>query len=446
VLVLVGVVAAATVVTVLAGREYRSLRAEPAPLGRRACTSALDPIAAVLQGRPSDTCERNPGSILPTVRAIVAEPARIQLFAGGRVVRTVATARPVATLDALAGAIHDPGWITSADGRVAVSAAVIARSGLALTVAAPTTTEVTLAVRPGVFLAADRARLRISHVTVQASTRGTPTEGSRRSERASIGRPFISAFNRSTMAVDHSRLLYLGRDWNASYGLSWSTGSTGSVTHSTFSHDFIGVYSLAAHGLRITDNEFHDCSLYGIDPHSGSTGVVVERNLAEGSGRHGIIFSDNVNGGVVRDNVSRGNGLNGIMMDASSTGNLIEGNLVADNRSDGIVMASSPNNRIVRNDVVGNRVGIHVRGSSPTSERIEHNRITGNDVISQGVTSLRGNVVRRNGGQWKPLVIASIWAGALAVLALLSLGTYSTRRRRDQRPAARPGAGATLAQ
>jgi len=85
-------------------------------------------------------------------------------------------------------------------------------------------------------------------------------------------------------------------------------------------------------------------SLYGVDPHSGSSHLRIEYNTSNFNGRHGIIFSDHVTDSIVRYNVTKGNGLNGIMMDEASTGNTIQHNIIADNDSDGIVLANSNDN------------------------------------------------------------------------------------------------------
>jgi mannuronan 5-epimerase len=438
-LVLVAVVGLAIVASFVSGRTYREIKAPPAPKGRTACTSAMDPVDAALIGLPSDSCDRNPGGVDASIRAILVSTVQIKLLSGGETVKTIPRSGQTATLDSIAKAVANADWISSVAGRVSTSAAVIASDGLVLDVSAPTTTDLVMAAKPGVFLAANRATLHLRNVTVEASTRETPLAGSRTSSQSDLGRPFVVAYNRSTMTVDSSHFLYLGRDWNASYGLSWSTGSTGAVTHSTFDNDFIGVYSNDAHGLTVTDNQFRNCSLYGVDPHSGSTGLDVERNLAEGSGRHGIIFSDNVKNGIVRDNVTQNNGLNGIMMDEGSTGNLIQGNISRGNGSDGITLASSSGNRVLDNQVINNRVGLHVRGSSSASDQISGNQIHGNDLASQGISNLTGaNDATGNSTEWRPRILIAIWAVAAILAIAVCAGTFAARRKRSRRRPAGP--------
>ena len=132
------------------------------------------------------------------------------------------------------------------------------------------------------------------------------------------------------MVISDSTFRYLGRDWNSSYGVSWSKGSTGSVTRLDSSSTTSSAFTPNGRtSLQITTTHFSHNSLYGIDPHSDSTAhAIIEDNTSSYNGRHGIIFSDHVTAGIVRNNITNGNGLNGIMMDEFSTGNVIENNSV----------------------------------------------------------------------------------------------------------------------
>jgi len=283
-----------------------------------------------------------------------------------------------------------------------------------------------MTVRQGVFLAANQAHLTLSGVNVHASDANTPKAGSATAVREDLGRPFVLAVG-STMVISNSTFRYLGRDWNSSYGVAWSKGSTGSVSASLFENNFIGAYTDRSDGLQITNSNFFHNSLYGIDPHSYSTNLLVEGNNSSFNGRHGIIFSDHVTGGIVRNNITNGNGLNGIMMDEESSGNTIENNSVADNLSDGIVMADSGSNAILANTIISNRVGIHVRGSSSTNITATGNTVSHNSVAAQGI-ELTGNSVDSNGGQWQLSRIAVVWLVALVVLLVLASLTWNNLR------------------
>ncbi len=237
------------------------------------------------------------------------------------------------------------------------------------------------------------------------------------------------------MIIKDSTFKYLGRDWNSSYGTTWSKGSTGSVSNSTFDHDFIGVYSNDSNGLRVMHDKFYYNSLYGVDPHSGSSQLQIEYNTSNFNGRHGIIFSDHVTGSTVRYNVTKGNGLNGIMMDEASTDNIITHNTVTDNDSDGVVIANSNDNVVADNTVSGNRVGITVRGHARDTKILD-NTITANTMASEGA-DLSQNRTYGNGSMWSEKRIGVIWSATFALLLVLLGATWMLQEcpGRPSRPA-----------
>jgi poly(beta-D-mannuronate) C5 epimerase len=233
------------------------------------------------------------------------------------------------------------------------------------------------------------------------------------------------------MNIDHSTFRYLGRDWNTSYGVSWSKGATGSITNSTLEHNFIGVYTNGSPSLKVIGNTLNYNSLYGVDPHSGSSHMDIENNTADYNGRHGIIFSDHVTAGTVKNNTTEYNGLNGIMMDEFSTGNVIEGNTSAFNKSDGIVLASSNNNTVLSNKIASNRIGITTRGSTVGTIAL-HNTIVHNKKAGQGL-SLSHNTASGNGGEWRTARIKLIWEIAAGLLIALWIVTLVARLRKPRR-------------
>lgn len=431
VLVAVAIVVLASILTVAVGKSHRDLALQKAPFGRMSYVPSFDPIQDVTLGLPPDASNDDPKKPSPTIRGIMIYPTQAILLAGGQVHRVIDLAKPVASLPELVRVVHDPTWLSQSGGRVTLEAAVVVQGGTAMTIAAPAVTKIILRVRPGVFLAANQARLTLAGVSLAASDYHTPASGSRVAVRRDLGRPFVLANDHSVLRITRCTFRNLGRDWNSSYGVAWSKGSTGSVAHSLFERNFIGIYTDHSKGLRVTDNVFRENSLYGVDPHSHSSQLVITGNVAERNGRHGIIFSDHVTGGIVRNNIARDNGLNGIMMDEASTGNRIDHNVVTGNRSDGIVLADSGNNDLTYNTVHRNRVGIHVRGAASTQNVASRNVIRDNDKAAQGI-SLHDNTVQGNGGQWLPSVIVAIWSWS-AVLGMALCGlTWWSRRRRDR--------------
>jgi poly(beta-D-mannuronate) C5 epimerase len=416
--------------TFVLGRSYSELALQKAPFQRLPYVPSFDPVEDVTLGLPPNSTNLVARTPNASIRAIEVYPTQTLLIAGGRAVRSINVRAPK-TLPRLVRVVGNHRWISEAGSTVTLNAAVVVEHGSTLTVAAPATSELVLRVRPGVFLAATRGHLVLSGVYVRASDAAVPT--TKAAPDTVAGRPFLLASEHSSMVIRHCVFRYLGRDWNSSYGISWSKGSTGSITDSTVEHDFIGVYSNDSHGLRVEHDVLSRNSLYGVDPHSGSSNLLIEYNTADFNGRHGIIFSNRVTTSVVRHNVARWNGLNGIMMDEASAHNLITQNTVLNNGSDGIVLANSDDNTVRANTVRRNQVGINVRGSTQGS-RISSNTVTGNEMASEG-TSLSGNVAYANGGEWLPARIGTIWMIVLCLMVALLAVTWMSSRRRALRVA-----------
>jgi poly(beta-D-mannuronate) C5 epimerase len=419
------VVGAALIGTFVLGRSYSQLALQKEPFDRNEYTPSFDPIEDATLGLSPNSGNAFAATLDPNIHAVEVFPTQTILLAGGKAVRTIEQKAPP-TLGALVASLHDTEWVSlSSSGLARLNAAVILQ-GSSMTIAAPQTKEVVMTVKKGVFLAANnKASLTINGVYVHASDANAPNAYLEPTQ--TDGRPFVLAVADSRMNIDHSTFRYLGRDWNTSYGISWSKGATGSITDSILEHNFIGVYTNASPGLKVIGNTLDYNSLYGVDPHSGSSHMDIENNTADYNGRHGIIFSDHVTAGTVRDNTTEYNGLNGIMMDEFSTGNVLEDNTSAFNHSDGIVLANSSNNTVLSNKIARNRIGITTRGSTAGTIAL-HNTITHNKKASQGL-SLSHNTAASNGGEWRTARIKLIWEIAAGLLIALWVVTLVARHR-----------------
>jgi mannuronan 5-epimerase len=418
--------------TFVGGRTYPRLALENAPFGRLADVPAFDPIEDVTLGLPTNAGN---GPSVPTpqanIRGMELYPTQLIMLAGGKAVKLITLTQPITTLHQLVGIVNQPDWISESGSHITMNAGVIIEVGTSLAIDAPLTTQLTMNVRMGVLIAALGAKLDFNGVYVHASDANTPRTGSRTAVRTDLGRPLIFATNASIMNMTNSTFEYLGRDWNSSYGTTWSKQATGTVRNSTFIHDFIGVYTDHAVNLKVLDSKFSANSLYGIDPHSYSTGLLIEGNTSNNNGRHGIIFSDHVTGSVVKNNITNGNGLNGIMMDEASSGNQILNNVSEHNLSDGIVMASSSKNLIAFNTVKNNRVGLHSRGDS-ANNAFSQNIVTKNKLAAQGV-DLAGNHASANGGEWQLKRMVIVWISGGLILLWLYMTTFLSYRTTTKR-------------
>jgi parallel beta-helix repeat protein len=218
------------------------------------------------------------------------------------------------------------------------------------------------------------------------------------------GRGYLLARDGAQMNIDNAEIRYLGNSDVESYGLAWRTqGTGGKITNSIVSHLYYGLYSYEIGGLVVADNEFHDNILYGIDPHTGSHNLTIERNVVHDNGKHGIILAEDCVDNVIRDNIVYRNDHHGIVLYLRSDRNTIENNDTFANAAQGININESHDNAIRGNRIYDNvESGI---GITQTSENnvVENNQSRGNGqdgirIVSEaGHTTLRANMFGENG-------------------------------------------------
>jgi parallel beta-helix repeat protein len=313
---------------------------------------------------------------------IVLRPDRLELMTGDRVVwQHPITGTRGADLPGIYRLIHagpKPKWLTRLGTAVFVlRAALVQAPGTRLTIAAPQVRELRMMstgrLDQEVYLTGVSARASITGVLIRSwRLTGGPDP------TPSVRRPFVS-YDQPGAALHAARTTFadLGGDNILGYGVTWGRGVTGSAVGCTFERNFFGAYTNAARGVVFRRNTFRDNDLYGLDPHTNSSHLTVDRNVAFGNGSHGIIFSQDVVDSAVTNNRSFGNRRNGIMMDERSDRNLLRGNRVWSNDGDGIVVQNSARVVVRSNTVTGNRVGVRVNGASPDVV-VDANRLVGN--------------------------------------------------------------------
>ena len=175
------------------------------------------------------------------------------------------------------------------------------------------------------------------------------------------------------LVLKRDRIADLGSLLDTSFGISFRESLPGSgVIDSTIDGNYRGVFTSKAAGVRIVGNRISHSAQYGIDPHTDSSGLVIERNVVTDSGTHGIILAVGVSSSRVVDNVVDGAGDHGIMLFDRSNDNLVQGNRVS-HTFDGIVVLDSSGNRISENtfDPI-TRFGLRLSGHS-SGNIIQHN-------------------------------------------------------------------------
>jgi parallel beta-helix repeat protein len=313
-----------------------------------------------------------------TRRHVVVRPGRLELLRGPALVASLpfpgqggASLADVAA--ALAGT-PQAGWVQeTAPGVFLLRVSLVQAPGTVLEVAAPAVRQVRLLDDPEVYRSAMGATARFTGVTV---TSWDPARGRPAANRGQ--RPFVEYADGSDLRITRSTFAYLGSDRASAYGVNWRR-STGGATGSVFHHNFFGAYSYQAKGLVFRGNVFRDNQVYGLDPHTGSTRLLVEDNQAFRNRAHGIVFSEDVTDGVVRGNRAYANGGNGIVLDERSDRNSVTGNLAEGNGGDGIVILGSSANLVRGNVVRRNRVGIRVNLRSGDN-RVQRNQVAHNRI------------------------------------------------------------------
>jgi len=217
------------------------------------------------------------------------------------------------------------------------------------------------------------------------------------------GRSFLLARDGGQMNIDRAELRFLGHSETESYGLAWRLeGSGGSITNSIISHLYFGLYSFEVGGLVVTDNEVFSSVVYGIDPHTGSHDMKIQRNVVHDNGKHGIILAEDCTDSVISDNIVYRNQHHGIVLYLRSDRNTIENNETFNNLAQGVNINESSNN-VVRNNRVYNNTesGIGV-GQNASDNLVERNEIRGNEqdgvrlVSATSKADVRDNVIGEN--------------------------------------------------
>ena len=364
----------------------------PAPLERRdvPAPAASDPAQPCVREAPAADA---PAPAAPTGLDVRFDRANnlIDVVAGTGV-----------TLPAIAEAVGDPAVLREVNpGEWQLGADLAVRGGAELQISAPQVRWLKLASTPDRFVSVEAlgGKLDItgSCVTSWDDGKGTADTG------YDDGRSFLLARDGAQMTISHAELHYLGHGDVEAYGLSWRTAGTGgSITDSIVSHLYYGLYTYEVTGLAVLDNEFRDNVLYGIDPHTGSTKLDIERNVVHDNGKHGIILAEDCTDSVIRDNVVYRNAHHGIVLYLRSDRNTVEGNESFGNTAQGININESGNNTLRANKVYDNgETGVGVTQLAENNV-VEGNQLRGNKqdglrVVSESTgTAVRDNVIAEN--------------------------------------------------
>ena len=362
----------------------------------------MPPLAGAVVGPPAVGDPVTPCTAPPEdARAGTSSPDGIRATYDRSTGTIVLSAGTDVTLSALSDAVGEPAALRrTAPGEWLLAANLEVQTGATLRIDAPDVRWLKLRSDAGGFVSLRAVGGRLD---VNGSCITSWDEGQGRVDVAhEDGRSFLLARDGAQMRIDRAQLRYLGFGEVESYGLSWRTaGTSGSLTNSTVSDLYFGLYTYGVDGLVVTDNEVMNSVLYGIDPHTGTRNIRIERNRVHDNGKHGIILAEDCTDSVIRDNLVYRNDHHGIVLYKRSDRNVVENNESFDNAAQGININESTDNTVRGNRVYGNETGIDIgqgsRGTVLDRNDVRANKQDGIRLVTESQQSmLTGNVVGGN--------------------------------------------------
>jgi parallel beta-helix repeat protein len=242
-----------------------------------------------------------------------------------------------------------------------------------------------------------------------ATTNGTRHDlGVGKSESTVPGapRPFITVEKDATGTTDitNSEIAYLGYEkgsfsGSGTAGLNYY-GGDGSILKGNDIHNlYFGFYSSGVGRFVIEDNQIHDNTIYGLDPHTGTHDTIIRNNVVHDNGQFGIICSLNCNNITIENNEVYHNSDKdtgaGVMFSRNMLNSIARNNNIHDEPAAAISVSASQNNQIYNNTISNSGDGINIKNSS-------NNRIHNNTVINSvsGLNTDRhsgsGNIIYNN--------------------------------------------------
>jgi parallel beta-helix repeat protein len=364
----------------------------PPPLERRE-------VAAPVTDNAAQPCVREaPAADVPAA----AEPAGLDVRYDRATNLIDVVGGTAVTLPAIAAKVGDPAVLREvAPGEWQLGATLVVRGGAELQISAPQVRWLKLASEPGRFVSVEALGGKLD-ITGSCVTSWNEQQGSA-DTGYDDGRSFLLARDGAQMTISHAELHYLGHGDVESYGLSWRTAGTGGgITDSVVSNLYYGLYTYQVSGLSVLDNEFRNNVLYGIDPHTGSAKLDIERNVVHDNGKHGIILAEDCVDSVIRDNIVYRNAHHGIVLYLRSDRNLVEGNETFDNTAQGININESGANTLRDNKVYDNgETGVGItqlaQDNVVAGNQLRGNQQDGLRVVSESTgTTVQNNVIAEN--------------------------------------------------
>ncbi len=245
---------------------------------------------------------------------------------------------------------------------------------------------------PGAFLLVENGgSLTMTGLTIRAVAASSLTPPSPSAQRG-----FVAALTGGQLVMRGDNVYDLGGLSDYGYGISMEQPAKGSgVWSCAITGNYFGVYLSQANGVQIVGNTVSHSTVYGIDPHTNSSHVLIEDNQVIDSGVHAIVLAEGVTQSTVSGNTISGAGDHGIVLYQSADRNTVTGNTIG-GVFDGIVVTDAAGNRVSGNRVTAIRFGLRVGGSSSTDNILQGNFVSGAMVGAYVYDDAAGTNVSNN--------------------------------------------------
>jgi parallel beta-helix repeat protein len=315
---------------------------------------------------------------------------------------TISTSTPISSFEALAASL--PSGVLRADGNNSwtLNQPVSIEGRATVSITGPAE----LAIESGAFLLATNGgnlsleRISVTGVGANGALQATPA----------TDRGFLAATTGGRLVLEHDSITDLGYLGDYTYGISLQETAPGStIRDCSIRGDYFGVYLSHSRGVPIVGNRVSDSVVYGIDPHTDSSRLLIEGNRVTDSGVHGNILADGVTDTQVIGNAVSGSGDHGIVLFDGANQNVVSGNSLS-GVFDGIVVTDSSDNRISRNTIgPAKRFGIRLSGGDSKGNVVVANNVSSSLVGAYVEAGVNDSTFTDN--QWAGNVANVIVAG-----------------------------------
>jgi parallel beta-helix repeat protein len=205
-----------------------------------------------------------------------------------------------------------------------------------------------------------------------------------------IKRPYIVSYiPNGPMNITNSEISFLGFNYKNEQGLSYYLSKNNIIDNNEIHNLWYGFYTVNSTNMEITNNHIYDNFKYGIDPHTGTSNLLIKNNTVHDTKIGiGIVCSLDCNNITIENNTIYKNYNAGIMLSRNMTDSIVRNNIIYDEH-EAISISESYNNEVYGNDIRNSTTGIHVKLLRP---QVYHGNLENsiyNNTISETYTAIK---------------------------------------------------------